>query len=90
MRLGALGFLNASLKKTFANNRWTASVSANNILSSSMDLTFVSDQYTSVTKVDNPVSFNVSLTYNFNVGEMFRAKSIEKNADASRMQKESK
>lgn len=40
--------------------------------------------------MDNPVSFNVSLTYNFNVGEMFRAKSIEKNADASRMQKESK
>ena len=85
-----MGFLNASLKKTFADNRWTASVSANNILSSGIDLTLVSDQYTSVTKVDNPVSFNVSLTYNFNVGEMFRAKSIEKNADASRMQKESK
>ena len=89
MRLGALGFLNASLKKSFSKNRWTASISANNILSSSMDLTFVSDRYTSVTKVDNPVSFNVSLTYNFNVGEMFRVKSIEKNADASRMQKES-
>lgn len=90
MRIGSMGFLNASLKKTFADNRWTASVSANNILSSGIDLTLVSDQYTSVTKVDNPVSFNVSLTYNFNVGEMFRAKSIEKNADASRMQKESK
>lgn len=87
MTIGALHFLSASLKKTFSGGRWTASLSANNLLKAAMDLTIDTSAYRSVTNVEIPASFGVSLTYNFNVGEMFRTKQIEKNVDASRFTK---
>lgn len=87
MTIGALHFLSASLKKTFSGGRWTASLSANNLLKAAMNLTIDTSAYRSVTNVEIPASFGVSLTYNFNVGEMFRTKQIEKNVDASRFTK---
>lgn len=88
MKVGAMNLLNVSLKKSFAQKRWTVSVGADNLLSSRIKMSVVSDAYHSRTDVKMPVSFNASVTYNFNVGKMFQAKKIEKNSDASRLSKD--
>lgn len=89
LELAPMHMLGASLKKTFANKRWTASVSADNILSPTMKLKLFSDSYTNINRIEMPISCSVSLTYNFNVGKMFQARQIEKNADESRLQQQS-
>lgn len=81
--------LNISVKKSFSNKRWTAAVGAYNVLGQSIKFKMFSSGYANRASNENPVLFDVSLTYNFNAGKMFQAKSIEKNADASRMQKDS-
>lgn len=88
LSFGAVNFLNAGLKKTFAGKRWTVSFDASNVLSAPLKLKMKSDAYSSCSRVGNPRSFSVSLTYNFNSGRMFQTKTIEKNADASRLSKD--
>ena len=81
-------FLNASLKKSFANGKWNASVGVNNILGKPSRFSINSAAgYVSETKVEMPLSVHCSLTYNFNAGKMFQAKRIEKNDDPSRKAK---
>ena len=89
MTVGPFHFMNASIKKSFAGNRWTAALNANNILANPIKFRINTDAYSSYTKMSNPLSVGVSLTYNFNVGKMFQAKKIESNDDASRRQKSS-
>lgn len=81
--------LNASLKKTFAQRRWTASVSVDNILN--RDVEFWLDSlsgYKTRSKFEDPISFSCSLTYNFNLGKAFQARRVDSNNDASRMSKQ--
>lgn len=89
MELQPLSFLNASLKKTFDDRRWTVAFNANNLLNASFDFTTRTDGYRNATKMRNPSSFVLSVTYNFNSGKMFQTKRIENNADESRLQKSS-
>ncbi|MGM9802282.1 MAG: outer membrane beta-barrel protein [Candidatus Limisoma sp.] len=95
MSVNPFSNLNAGIKKSFANRKWTAAINANNILCHTMRFTTYAvgngfnntNSYASTQRIKQPVSFSVSLTYNFNVGKRFQAKSIEKNADESRTQK---
>ena len=81
--------LNASLKKTFAKRRWTASVSADNILCRGVDFGLNSATgYRTTNRFENPVSFSCSLTYNFNLGKSFQARRVDSNNDASRLSKQ--
>ena len=84
--------LGASIKKSFAKKKWTASFGAHNILGRGFKFTnYASDgSFVSTQKMENPVSFSLSLTYNFNVGEMFSAKKIISNTDESRTAKKDK
>lgn len=86
MHVGAMTFLNLSIKKSFAKKRWTLSVDANNLLGSDMRLRVETEAYHNETVANLRPSFGVSLAYNFNVGDMFRARAIESNADKSRQQ----
>lgn len=79
-------FLNASVKKSFAKKRWTASFNANNILTMNQKMKNTGKNYINSSIYKLPISFSLSLRYNFNVGEMFKTRSIEKNADESRLQ----
>ena len=88
MEISPFKFLNASIKKSFANKKWTASVGVENILGSSTRFkTLSEDGSVSTQKFNQKPTFNFSITYNFNVGKAFQAKSIEKNVDESRTQK---
>ena len=79
-------FLYAKIKKSFAKKRWTASFSANNILVTKQKMKNKGNNYINSSIYKLPISFSLSLRYNFNVGEMFKTRSIEKNADESRLQ----
>lgn len=87
MTMGAMHFLGVSLKKSFARKRWTLSLSAENLLAADVKMKVVSETVRSSTKVPMYPTFSVSATYNFNIGKMFQTRSIEKNDDASRMEK---
>ncbi len=87
MQVGPFNYLNASIKKSFANKKWTVAFNANNILGKPMKLRIKSDSYSSYMENSQRASFGLSVTYNFNLGKMFQAKSIEKNADGSRFSK---
>ena len=88
INVNSMHFLNASLKKSFANGKWNASVGVNNILGKPSRFSINSAAgYVSETKVEMPLSVHCSLTYNFNAGKMFQAKRIEKNDDPSRKAK---
>ena len=88
MEISPFKFLNASIKKSFDNKKWTASVGVENILGSSTRFKTISeDGSVSTQKFNQKPTFNFSITYNFNVGKKFQAKSIEKNVDESRTQK---
>ncbi|MDY5899781.1 MAG: outer membrane beta-barrel protein, partial [Candidatus Limisoma sp.] len=95
MSVNPFSNLNAGIKKSFKNRKWTAAINAENILCHTTRFTTYAvgkgfnekNSYTSTQSIKQPVSISVSLTYNFNVGKMFQAKSIEKNVDESRTQK---
>ena len=95
MSVNPFSNLNAGIKKSFKNRKWTAAINAKNILCHTTRFTTYAvgkgfnekNSYTSTQSIKQPVSISVSLTYNFNVGKMFQAKSIEKNVDESRTQK---
>lgn len=78
---------NASVKKTFSNNKWVASFGVNNILCNANRITARSETFTRVYKLKHYSTFRVSLTYNFNSGKKFQARSVESNEDASRLSK---
>ena len=81
--------LNASLRKTFAKRRWTASVSADNILNRDVNFGLNSAAgYRTANRFENPASFSFSLTYNFNIGKSFQARRVDSNNDASRLSKQ--
>ncbi len=90
MRLKPQHYLNVSLKKSFCKKRWTVSVDANNILSQKLNFQLVSAAgYVSSDTYKNPISFRCSVRYNFNIGKVFQARSIDKNSDGSRLSKKS-
>lgn len=81
--------LNASLKKSFAKRRWTASVGVDNILGRGVDFSIDSASgYHTKSKFSNPVSFSCSLTYNFSLGKAFQTRRVDSNNDASRLSKQ--
>ena len=83
------GNLNASLKKSFAKRRWTASVGVDNILGRGVDFSIDSASgYHTKSKFSNPVSFSCSLTYNFSLGKAFQTRRVDSNNDASRLSKQ--
>lgn len=82
-------YINASLKKTFAQRRWTASVGVDNVLCRGTEFSLNSAAgYRTKSKFENPASFTCSLTYNFNLGKAFQARHVDRNNDASRMSKQ--
>lgn len=90
IRLKPQHYLNASVKKSFCKKRWTVSLDANNILSQKLTFKLVSAAgYVNTNVYKNPISFRVSVRYNFNIGKMFQARSIDKNTDDSRLSKKS-
>ena len=76
-------FLNASIKRRFANNKFTASLNVNNILYIKQRIHSYGPTFDKWAYIDNGnhLSVTLSLRYNFNAGVKFRAKTVEKAAD---------
>lgn len=94
VRLGSIEmqpmcWLNASIKKTFDNNKWAIALSGDNILNRSNKINGISNEYTRSYLVKSNIKTSVSVSYNFNSGKKFKAHNIESNSDASRLNKSS-
>lgn len=76
-------YVNASLKRRFADNKFTASLTVNNLFFVLQKVHSFGDGFDKWAHVDNGnhLSVMLSLRYNFNAGVKFRAKTVEKAAD---------
>jgi hypothetical protein len=75
--------VNAGVKKRFAGNRFTASLGVNNILNVRQEVYSHGPGFSKWTSVANNgiMTANFSLRYNFQAGQKFRARQIEKGAE---------
>lgn len=76
-------YANASIKRRFANNKFTASLSVNTLFFVLQKVHSFGESFDKWANVDNGnhLSVMLSLRYNFNAGVKFRAKTVEKAAD---------
>jgi hypothetical protein len=79
--------INPTIQKRFGHH-WTLSLGLENILQRKGKIRAVSTGYDRLTSTKQYVAIKLGVTYDFNSGKSFRAQRIEKNNDASRLQKE--
>lgn len=76
-----------TIKKTFNDNKWVASIGTRNLLGRDFVIRGLSNDYTRLYKMLSPMTIRATVTYNFNVGKKFKERKIETNDDSSRLQK---
>ncbi len=83
MEVMPMGNLNASLKKRFADNRFTASLGVYNILDVKQKVYSYGSGFHKWAHLTNDgiMTVNFSLRYNFQAGQKFRARQIEKGSE---------
>lgn len=90
IRVNAMNFLSASVKKRLLKDKLSLSAGVRNIVSRGQTIIYSEDTFNHKVRTRegwNWPSFTFSVSYNFNAGKKFSKKAIESDADASRLAK---